>query len=246
MSIISIIKTYAFRFLGLAVIVVLCVPIDAQETTVQPLERSTASGTVTELFGYVSGGPSFSSSLKTATNSGLLYSDKKKLNGGYINFGAAMTLSNTACKWFRFNAAVGYKYQIYSFQNFFTASSGVYSHWLTLDVAPAFGWWGFSFLGVGVMAGLKTDIHLASTMRNNDNFSYEGLYNDCFNPADLCIYGGISYQVSSVKVELCYGGYLIQETNAMKIAYYNLTKPSSNGFYFEFKFYYRIFSTGKL
>lgn len=242
----STINTYALRILGLAVVVLLSVPIGAQETTVQPLKKSAASGIVTELFGYVSGGPSFSNSLTTATSNNYVYSAKKRMDGGYVNLGAAMTLSNTACKWFRFNTAVGYKYEIYSFQNFFKASSGVYSHWLTVDVAPSFGWWGLSLFGVGGVVGLKTDIHLTSAMRNNDHFSYEGLYNDCFNPADLCLYGGISYQVSSVKVELCYGGYLIPGTNAMKIAYYNLTKPSSNSFYFELKFYYRIFSTGKL
>ena len=232
----------------LAVLVVgYCVQMCSQDAIVQPLERSTASGTVTELYGYISGGPSFSSSLKTANNNGYTSgTDKKRLNGGHIDFGAAMTLSNTAHKWFRFNAALGYKYQIYSFQNFFVANSGVYSHWLTMDLCPAFGWWGFSFFGLGAMIGLKTDIHLASTMRNTDHFSYEGLYKDCFNPADLCIYGGLVYQVYSFKLAICYGGYLIPETNAMKLAYYNLTSSSSNSFYLEIKFYYRIFSTGKI
>lgn len=248
MSIISTVKTYTYRLISMALLGIgIHSAVCAQETTVQPLEKTVAPVTVTELFGYVSGGPSFSSFLKTANNNGLTSgNNKKKLDGGHIDFGAAVSLSNTACKWFRFNASAGYKYQIYSFQNFFIANTGIYSHWLSFAVCPVFGWWGIPYFGFGGMIGLKTDVHLGYTMRNNDNFSYEGLYDDCFNPADLCVYGGICYQVSSIKVELCYGGYIIPETNSKRIAYYNLTNASSNGFYFEVKFYYRIFSTGRL
>jgi len=227
------------RWITLVMAAIITLNLCAQDVQVLPLSKTILPTTITEIFAYASGGFSKNSSLGTANNN--LKTQKNDIWGTYFDIGSAFSFYNTKREWFRFNASLGYKYQVYSDKNLFSSSAGVYTHWMTFDVSPTFGW-----LGLGLSIGLKTDIFLKSIIKNTDHFSYEGLYSDCFNKASLCYYMGYSFQFRAFKIEGRIGTYFIPQINPQKTAYYNLTNAKTSGFYFELRLFYRIFTTGKI
>jgi len=220
---------------------VMTVTVSASVPAVTKLQQSKEPVTIIELFGYASGGFSTKSSLGTANNNTWNKEKDKQITNSYLNVGTSLAVCNTKCEWIRLTASLGYTYMVYSYQSLFTATSGVYTHWLSMDVTPTLGW-----LGLGLFVGLKTDVFLASTLKNNDHFSFEGLYPDCFNKAALCFYGGLYYQFRHVKFEWRMGSYVVPQINPQKMAYYNLTNASSTNFYFELRVSYRIFTNGRI
>lgn len=136
----------------------------------------------------------------------------------------------------RLNASAGYKYERYAYDSGLSSSEGVYSHWLSTGLGMS--WWYLN-------AGLLSDIYLGSRIKNNDNFSYEGLYSECFNRASFGYYVGANMSFNRIRVEARIGSYLKPQLNPDKIAQYNLHKTHVNGLYWEVKVAYRLFTSGK-
>lgn len=137
----------------------------------------------------------------------------------------------------RLGGYFGYKYEVYGYNKGFSDNSGVYSHWLSADMNVSYANFG---------AGIRSDIFLTSKIKNNDHFTYEGLYSECFNPITLCFYGSLNLRFTNFKLEARLGSYLIPQFNPDKISYYNLKATHVEGLYFELKLHYRIFTTGKV
>ena len=87
---------------------------------------------------------------------------------------------------------------------------------------------------------------LLTKIKNNDHFSYEGLYSDCFNHISFCYYVGFNVRFTRLKLEARIGSYLVPQFSPEKISYHNMTKTHVDGSYFEIRVYYRIFTTGKV
>ena len=211
----------------------------AQDCYVQPITPTSLYVTQTELHAYLSGGSSKNTNLWTANN--YVHNSNNDLHGRYFEAGLATSVYTTRHDWIRFNGAIGYKHQIYSYDKLSSSNSGVYTHWMTADANAA-----FVFQFIGACVGVKSDILLSSRIKNADHFSYEGLYRDCFNPASLCAYTGLMLRLHRFKIEARIGGYILPQLNPQKISYYNITKTYVNGFYYEIKAYYCFFTTGKV
>jgi len=207
----------------------------AQDGHVEPIRQTRLSAVQTDLSAYMSGGFSKCANLWTANNFAM---SDKKLQTTFLDVGAAVEVYNTKFKWVRFNGSLGYKYQVYSYK--MGTNSGVYTHWLTLDANTT-----FKIFYMGFAAGVKSDIYLNSRIKNNDHFTYEGLYGGCFNDATFCCYGGFFLQYTRFKAEVRCGGYIVPQLNPQRISYYNMNKTYVDGLYFEVRVLYRIFTTGK-
>lgn len=200
----------------------------------QPIRKTKPSLMQTELFVFGSWSYADESGIRTANNSGYLY-------GSFYSAGINAGFFDTKLPVLQYNAAVGYMYQNYFYKGRNIANAGIDSHWLTAELNASYWLW-----MTGLCAGLKSDIMLSSTIRNNDHFTHEGLYADCFNKASLCLYAGVVIRLSSFKIEARYGGYLIPHFNPERVSYYNLVKATSASYYLEIRASYRIFTTGQV
>lgn len=207
----------------------------AQENNVRPLSQTVLNPLQAEVFIYASGGTSKNGNLWTATNN--IRNKDMDVYGTYFDAGLEAELFMQKLNAIRLGASLGYKYEVYAYNKSLSNNSGVYSHWFTADLD-----FNISYFN----AGIKSDIFLSSKIKNNDHFSYEGLYSDCFNRMSLCYYVGANIRFSRLKLEARLGSYLKPQFSPEKISYHNMNKTYVDGFYFEIRVYYRIFTTGKV
>lgn len=209
--------------------------LNAQEKEVQPLCKSSLNPLQSDVFLYFAGGKSKHGNLWTANNN--INNKDYEMNGTFFNVGIGTEIYKTKQDKIRLGGFVGYKYEVYGYNKKLFNDSGIYSHWLSTDLNVT-----YSYLG----AGVKSDIFLDSKIKNNDHFTYEGLYSNCFNSTTFCYYCSFNLRFTNFKFEARFGSYLKPQFNPDKISYHNLNKTHVNGLYWEFKLYYRIFSTGKV
>lgn len=207
----------------------------AQENNVCPLTQTVPNPLQAEIFLYVSWGTSKNGNLWTATNN--VNNKDIDVYGTYFDAGLEAELFKQKLNTIRLGASLGYKYEVYAYNKSLFNNSGVYSHWLSADLD-----FNFCYLNVGV----KSDIFLTSKIKNNDHFSYEGLYNDCFNRMSLCYYVGLNIRSTCLKFEARMGLYLEPQFSPEKISYHNMNKTHVDGLYLEIRAFYRIFTTGKV
>lgn len=205
----------------------------AQESVVTPLSQSTLNPLQADIFVYAAGGTSKNGNLWTATN----YINDKDVYGTFVDLGLKAEFYKQKLKGIRLGTSFGYKYQVYAYDKSLSGNSGVYSHWLTADLDFCLSYFN---------AGFKSDIFLSSKIKNNDHFSYEGLYSDCFNHISFCYYVGFNVRFTRLKLEARIGSYLVPQFSPEKISYHNMTKTHVDGSYFEIRVYYRFFTTGKV
>ena len=207
--------------------------LSAQESVVTPLSQSTLNPIQADIFVYAAGGTSKNGNLWTATN----YINDKDVYGTFVDLGLKAELYKQKLNGIRLGTSFGYKYQVYAYDKSLSGNSGVYSHWLTADLDFCLSYFN---------AGFKSDIFLSSKIKNNDHFSYEGLYSDCFNHISFCYYVGLNVRFTRLKLEARIGSYLVPQFSPEKISYHNMTKTHVDGSFFEIRVYYRIFTTGKV
>ena len=205
--------------------------LNAQQLEIISVRQSIIKPVLTNIFFYVSGSRENQSSLRTSSNNVF---NKKDTYSKYIDFGTGIELYREPSI-FQFFSSVGYKYESLSYDKSLFISEGVDSHWLSTDIKAE-----VSYLGVGI----KSDFFINSKVRNSDNFSYNGIYSDCFNKVSVCGYIAAQIRFTRLKFEVRVGSYIIPHINPDKIAYYNLTKTYVNGMYLDFRINYRIFTTG--
>ena len=207
----------------------------AQENNVRPISQTVLNPLQADLFLYASWGTSKNGNLWTATNN--VRNKDMDVYGTYLDAGFEVELFKQKLNAIRLGASLGYKYEVYAYNKSLSNNSGVYSHWLTADLD-----FNISYFNVGV----KSDIFLSSNIKNNDHFSYEGLYSDCFNRMSLCYYVGANIRFTRLKLEARIGSFLKPQFSPEKISYHNMNKTYVNGLYFEIRAFYRIFTTGKV
>lgn len=207
--------------------------LSAQDNAISPLSQTVLNPLQAELFVYASGGTVRNGNLWTATN----YLKDKDVYGTYLDIGLKAELYKQKLIGIRLGASLGYKYEVYDYDKSLFGNSGVYSHWLTADLD-----FNLSYFNVGI----KSDIFLSSKIKNNDHYSHEGLYSDCFNRMSLCYYVGLNIRFTRLKFEVRVGSYLKPQFSPEKISYHNMTKTHVEGLYLEIRAYYRIFTTGKV
>jgi hypothetical protein len=209
--------------------------LSAQEKVVPPLSQTVLNPLQTDLFVSVSGGTIKNGNLWTATNN--TRNKDKDVYGTFLDLGLNAEFYKQKLDGIRLGISLGYKYEVYAYDKSLSGNSGVYSNWLTADLDIC-----FSYLN----AGIKSDIFLSSKIKNNDHYSYEGLYSDCFNRMSFCYYVGANIRFTRLKLEARIGSYLKPQFSPEKISYHNMEKTHVNGDYFEIRAYYRIFTTGKV
>lgn len=235
-TIVTIIKTLYFRLLLVVFLFVSAIGnVLAQESHIKPFSQSFINPVQAEVFAYLSGGNNSLSNLWTANNN--INTSDFNLLGTRLESGIGAELYKSKFKLLHIGGYLGYKNIMYSYEKDSFNNSGLYSHWLAMDLNV-----GLSYLGFGV----KSDVFLGSKIKNDNHFSYEGLYPDCFNPIALSLYISIYYRFTRLKCEVRFGMNLTPELDPMKLSYYNMSKTYVDGEYLEFKLSYRIFTSGKV
>jgi len=207
----------------------------AQEKEVKTLCKSSLNPIQSDIFVCLSGGRSKHGNLWTANNN--INNEDYQMNGTFFDVGIGAEIYKTKQDKLRLGGLVGYKYEVYGYDKNLFNNSGIYSHWLTADLNLAYSNFG---------AGIKSDIFLDSKIKNNDHFTYEGLYSKCFNQTTFCYYCSFNLRFTNFKFEARVGSYLKPQFNPDKISYHNLNKTHVDGLYWELKLYYRIFTSGKV
>lgn len=205
----------------------------AQEKTyVEPLKNTHLSRLQYDMFAYVSRGYDDDALFLLVLNNNLynkrMYS---KSTHACIGLNEFINIQNN----FGANIALGYTRERIAEDKGLLGNNGVYTNWLNTDI-------NLSFLGLS--AGMCFDVFLGSQVINKDNFSYEGINENCFNKYSTCFYLSTSIQLSRLKVETRYGVYGKSHINANKIAYYNFLATLDSSSYYEIRVYYRFYTSG--
>lgn len=222
------------RLLYVISLLIFTLRLPAQENIVTTLLPMKLNPLQMELFAYAGGGSMRNTSLWTANN----YVNGRDVYGTYLDMGLGGELYKSQFDYIRIRTTIGYKREKYAYNKSLSDNSGVYSNWLSADVSVIV----LNYLGVG----LKSNIFMGSKIRNKDNFTYEGLYSECFNEAALCLYGSYSLSLPRFKVEARVGGFIEPQFSPEKISYHNMTKTIVEGTYIEIRAFYRIFTTGRI
>lgn len=215
-------------------LLVFALNVSAQEDAVKMLSPVKLNPLQMELFAYAGGGSTHNGNLWTANN----YVNDRDLYGTYLDMGLGGEFYQSQFEDIRIRTTIGYKREKYAYSKTLADNSGIYTNWLSTDVGfiitPLFG------------AGLMSNIFMGSKIRNNDNFTYEGLYGECFNKTALCWYVNFSLRFTRFKVDARVGSFFKPQFSPEKISYYNMTKTHVDGTYFEVRAFYRIFTTGRI
>ena len=221
----------------MAVLLSAAIQLPAQDVSVQTLKAATPPLLQTSVYLYAGGGFMTDKSLRVAGSESM---QQGALSCKYADAGAMLALFTSNVPYLHINTYAGYKYQTHNFTRQTAADAGIDAHWISLDIGPEFG---SAVAGVGV--GVKADVLLRSHVRNSSRFVYEGIYDDCFNKLALSGYYALHYEFYRFRLEYRMGMYFIPHIDPQRVAYYNHTQTAAGGLYFEFRAYYRLFTTGK-
>lgn len=201
---------------------------------VRPLRTTTLHPMQYDIFVYAAGSAYTYGNLWTANNN--TNKNSQKVKGTYYDIGVGIEAYKRSSTQVSFS--LGYKHERFAYTKGFNNASGVNSNWLTTDLNLT-----WNYLGVGA----KSDIFLASSIKNKDHFTYEGLYSECFNRMTFTPYFELGTKVLNFKLAARMYFNVVPMLNVDKIAYYNLHKSHLNesGLRLEVKVNYRIFTTGQ-
>lgn len=132
---------------------------------------------------------------------------------------------------------LGYRYEAYAFQSSGQEKllTGIVQHRLTCEANVKY----YLFT-----LGLTTDFLLKSVRKDQGDFSHIGLYDDCFNRTTFRWYLGIYFPVSFIELEGRVGWYIVPQLDVNKFAYHNMNTGHWDGFYWELRLAFRLFTTG--
>lgn len=135
---------------------------------------------------------------------------------------------------------IGYERGVYSPNKAGSFTEGLTSHWLTIDVAPAFEL-GFQ---LWLIAGFKSKFLLSSNYKCSPDFCYAGIPTSCFNKAVTCWFAGAEMNLNYVKLNVRAGTYITPMLNLSRLSYYNgaATRHLSSMLYLEVGLRVRIFT----
>lgn len=140
---------------------------------------------------------------------------------------------------FYFEGSVGYTCGTIAYTRSLFPNSGVRSHWITFDANISH----IILLDGLFCGGIKSAKFVGSYVNNIDYYSFEGLYDDCFNSLTFVPYFGFRLRFQYIKFEAKIGGQVVPFLNANKIAYHNMHKTYVDGLFFEVKLGIKLFST---
>lgn len=220
----------------MALLLIVCTGVKAQTVDtdtvrVKPLKEATLRPLLVDVWLYGAGSYKSHSNLWTANN---YSSESNHLYDTFTDIGVEADFHRGGL--LRFGGSMGYKFERYAYDPGLFSSEGVFSHWLSTSLNVNYWFFG---------GGLLADIYLGSRIKNSDNFSYEGLYGDCFNRFSYGCYGSYFVMFMRIKVEGRMGYYFKTQFNQDKIAHYNLHKSYVNGLFWEVKLSYRLFTSGR-
>lgn len=134
---------------------------------------------------------------------------------------------------------IGYSYGSIAYSRELFPSSNVKTHWMTFDANIS-----HTIINGGMFyGGIKSSVFMGGTISNADHYSFEGFYDDCFNPATFIPYFGFRLRFQYIKFDFKIGGQVVPYLNANKIAYHNMYKTYVDRLVFELGFGVRLFST---
>lgn len=197
------------------------------DVSIHPLEQSKVRSANVDVFVYGAG--SIASILTSYLISNNINGD---LYASHINVGVSADVYYLEGS--RFCASFGYinKRYSYGFDN-----TGINTHWLTAELGLS---------GNYGCVGAYTAVFLNSQIKNDNHFSYNGIYSSCFNPITFGVFMGGAFGFSGIKIEARMGYSLLPDINPNQFAYYNFQSLSIPiGFYWELRLSCRCFSTGR-
>lgn len=203
---------------------------------IQPLEKRELMMFQNDLFFYISGSwfdetITFVAVPNNLYNKGEFVSTTSASIGlsDYINYKGLLGA----------NISIGYTHERIAQKIGLLGDNGINANWLNADLGISFIW----VMG-GLSIGIGSDIFLGSRVVNNDNFSYEGINDRCFNSFSSYTYLAGFMRFTRLKVEGRMGTYLNPHFDTNKLAYYNFIPTYVFPIYFNIGVYYRIFTNG--
>lgn len=203
------------------------------DVSVHPLEQSKTRFVNVDVFIYGAGSIS-SNYIHTANANYYSNNANSKLYNIPLNVGVSTDVF--LLNLLRFCASFGYIHERYAYEKGIANNTEIIAHWLTADLN-----FSLSYLSIGI----NTDVFLNSQIKNDNHFSYNGIFSSCFNPMTFSVYGGVIYRFAGIKVEARGGYRLIPQINPNQLAYYNFQSSSISGFYWELRLSFRCFTTGR-
>ena len=131
---------------------------------------------------------------------------------------------------------LGYKYCHLDFNSSPFVSTGVRTHWLTLDTKYQF---------TVAEAGLKFGRYINGNTKLVTVSDVTGITPNCYNRFYVAPFIGVVYPFQRLKIEALIGVYVVPMLDANRIAYTNLTETETSLLFFELGLSYRLFSTRK-
>lgn len=199
---------------------------------VKPIGKTDLVQTQHDLFAYASGSVrDMALTFLAATNN--LYNKTTHPYSTTFGFGVNDFISRKGVV--GLNVGLGYTHERIAPNAGFFGNNGVYAHWLNIDANVSALW--FSL-------GMTSDVFLGSRLVNIDNFSFEGINDNCFKSISFATYLSIQLRFTNLKVEAKLGSYLVPHLNPDKLAYYNFLSTHVDSFYYSIHIHYRLFTTG--
>lgn len=158
----------------------------------------------------------------------------KKVHQQFLNVGCELDFYRAIRH--HFIVGVGYKFSHLDFNSSPFVSTGVRTHWLTLDTKYRF---------LIYEAGLKFGRYINGNTKLVTVSDVTGITPNCYNRFYVAPYIGVAYPFQRLKIEANIGVYAIPMLDADRIAYTNLMKTETNRIFFEVGLSYRLFSTRK-
>lgn len=227
------------RLLYTWMLLIVCLNVSAQGTEdnihIEPFNTTSINKWRTDLYLSGSWHGYKDSNLWTANNN----TGKDKSNC-YLNFTElAIGVDLSKDHGLIFEGNVGYTYGSLAYTRALFPSSSVGSHWISFDVNVSH----LAFLDGMMYGGIKSSLFAGSRINNNDNYSFEGFYDDCFNSATFIPYVGFRLRFQYIKLDLRVATQVVPYLNANKIAYHNMHKTYVDGLSVELRLGVKLFST---
>lgn len=152
----------------------------------------------------------------------------------FLNAGIEFDFYKNTCH--HFIVGMGYKYAHLDFKRSPFVSTGVHTHWFTVDTKYQYRY---------AEAGLKFGTFLHGNVKSVSVSDVTGVTPDCYNRFYVAPFIGLVYPFQRLKFGALVGIYAVPMLDADRVASANLIDTEVNLFFFEVGISYRLFSTRK-
>ncbi len=150
-----------------------------------------------------------------------LASAAPNLYSSSLTAGLEVEMHTTGSTFLSYGVNLGYEYKRIGTNINLFSLYGIDTHWLKPEV----------FVEFAVMRfGVATDILLATAVRDTPKFTYNGIYNDCFNPVLPSVFIGFVMPLPFVRIEGRANACFINLINAEKVAMHTYQTVSMGAF----------------